>query len=301
MTQVQFDSNNSYVFYCKDTAGDPTIDWNDSTQFYLRFGGGYGWYQGGYCRAAITENGGNSWYDVVVNGYYIFGNSQVSSFTTQVRSHREFKYNGFPYNGYTNANFSVSGINQGDVLVGGSSFQGSLRMKLPLPGNKNWLLTVQAGGAYCGGGTDNFHTNASNGYYSLDFDDKSSQVGQESNVPIYAAAGGTIDNYGYDANGYGYWVRVDHGNGFKSLYAHMTNQTLITSGDVSQGAHLGYVGTTGNSSGTHLHFQLTYNGDSLSTTTMLDLIRMEGKKITEYLIGSNCSAASGYYPSTNTQ
>lgn len=133
ITQVQVDSNKSYVFYCKNTAGEPTIDWNDSTQFYLRFGGEYGWYQGGYCRAFITTTGGSSWYDVVVDGYYILSNTEIFSLT-QIRSHREFKYNGYPYNGYTNANFGVSGINTGDILIPGSSFSGGpILMYLSFP------------------------------------------------------------------------------------------------------------------------------------------------------------------------
>ncbi len=173
-----------------------------------------------------------------------------------------------------------------------------LAMKLPLPGGKNWLLTVQAGGTvFCGGGTDTYHTGS--GYYSLDFDDYSQQNGSESNVPIYAAASGTVDtgDYGYDASGYGHWVRVNHGNGYKTLYGHMTAQSLITSGAVNQGDQLGTVGSTGGSStGTHLHFQVSYNGSSASTVAELGLVLMEGLTLNEYAVGCNA-----YYASTNTQ
>lgn len=119
--QAQIDSNNSYVFYCKNTAGDPSVDFNSSTTFLLRFGGGYAWSQAGYCQLVYTENGGTSWGNVTANGYWYFGNSEISSFA-QFRSHREVKYNGYPYSGYTNANFGVSGINTGDVLISGSLF-----------------------------------------------------------------------------------------------------------------------------------------------------------------------------------
>lgn len=172
-----------------------------------------------------------------------------------------------------------------------------LSMKLPLPSGKNWLLTVQAGGTvFCGGGTDTYHTGS--GYYSLDFDDYSQQNGSESNVPIYAAASGTVDtsDYGYDASGYGHWVRVNHGNGYKTLYGHMTAQSLITSGAVNQGDQLGTIGNTGNSTGTHLHFQVSYNGSSASTVPELGLVLMEGLALNEYAVGCNA-----YYASTNTQ
>ncbi len=121
ITQAQADSNNSYVFYCKETASEPTIDFNSSTTFFLRFGGGYGWYESNYCILFYTSNNGSSWGSVPINGYYYMGHPDHTSFT-QFRSHRNIKYNRAPSNGYTNANFGVSNISQGDTLIAGSSF-----------------------------------------------------------------------------------------------------------------------------------------------------------------------------------
>jgi hypothetical protein len=169
-------------------------------------------------------------------------------------------------------------------------------IKLPLAGGKNWLLTTQNGGnIFCSGGMDSYHTGS--GYYSLDFDDYNSADGHITDSPIYAVASGTVDtgDYGYDASSYGHWVRINHGNGYKTLYAHMAAQSLITSGTVNQGDHLGTVGSTGNSSGTHLHFQVYYNGSSANTVTQLGLVQMEGLHLYEYVVGCNT-----YYPSTNT-
>ena len=95
---------------------------------------------------------------------------------------------------------------------------------------------------------------------------------------------------------YGHWVRVNHGNGYKTLYGHMTAQSLITSGAVNQGDQLGTIGNTGNSTGTHLHFQVSYNGSSASTVPELGLVLMEGLALNEYAVGCNA-----YYASTNTQ
>lgn len=189
--------------------------------------------------------------------------------------------------GYTTSNLKSSSLQVWPV-------RNTFTMKLPLPGGKNWLLTVQAGGTvFCGGGTDSYHTGS--GYYSLDFDDYTSQNGQETSVPIYAVASGTIDSYGYDASGFGNWVQIDHGNNYKTLYGHMTATTLITSGAVSRGDQLGTMGITGNSTGTHLHFQLYYNGSSASNVTEIPLVLMEGLTLDEYLVGCNT-----YYLSTNT-
>ncbi len=119
--QAQSDSDNSYVFYCQDTAGAPTVDFNSSTQVYLRFGGGYAWSQEGYCRFAYTSNGGSSWGEMGISGYFVIYYPEHTSFS-QFRSNRNVTYNGFPYSGYTNENFGVSGVNQGDVLIQETSF-----------------------------------------------------------------------------------------------------------------------------------------------------------------------------------
>lgn len=141
IAQAQPNANTSYVFYCRDTEGEPTVDFNqqlgDATQFYLRFGGSYAWSSPGYCLLMHTDTAGTSWnLNIVVDGYFIFGTPEVNSFR-QFRSHREFKYNGFPYDEYSNSNFGVSGIRTGDILIPGSSFAGGpnpppIRLTFPL-------------------------------------------------------------------------------------------------------------------------------------------------------------------------
>lgn len=61
-------------------------------------------------------------------------------------------------------------------------------------------------------------------------------------------------------NGYGYMVEVNHGNGFKTKYAHM-NKIYVKKGDeVKFNTALGEVGSTGRSTGPHLHYEILYNG-----------------------------------------
>lgn len=77
--------------------------------------------------------------------------------------------------------------------------------------------------------------------------------------PIYAIASGTVTAAGY-SDAYGYNVTIAHGNGYGSMYAHMTHYTVSVGQSVSQGQIIGYVGATGWSTGPHLHFEIYQNG-----------------------------------------
>ncbi len=76
-------------------------------------------------------------------------------------------------------------------------------------------------------------------------------------TPIYAADGGTVILAGWDGS-FGYCVKVDHGNGIISIYAHASSiaDTVYVGKKVYQGEVIAYVGSTGNSTGNHLHFAL---------------------------------------------
>jgi murein DD-endopeptidase MepM/ murein hydrolase activator NlpD len=76
--------------------------------------------------------------------------------------------------------------------------------------------------------------------------------------PIYSVDAGVIVYSGWSNFGYGYLVAIDHGNGWQSLYAHMDAIYVSCGQSVFQGTGIGTVGNTGNSSGSHLHFELLY-------------------------------------------
>jgi len=79
--------------------------------------------------------------------------------------------------------------------------------------------------------------------------------------PVYASDSGFIVYAGWSNVGYGNLIVVDHGNGWQTWYAHLS-QILVTCGqDVYQGTTIGAVGSTGNASGPHLHFETRYMGD----------------------------------------
>lgn len=83
-------------------------------------------------------------------------------------------------------------------------------------------------------------------------------------TPIYASASGVVSKAGYERNGagsgYGYSIIINHGNGYSTVYAHCLSLTVSAGQAVSQGQLIGYVGSTGRSSGNHCHFEIRYNG-----------------------------------------
>lgn len=78
-------------------------------------------------------------------------------------------------------------------------------------------------------------------------------------TPIYAAKGGQVSIAAYSASA-GNYVQINHGDGYRSVYMHMTGYTVKPGQYVAQGQLIGYVGNTGASKGNHLHFGISLNG-----------------------------------------
>jgi hypothetical protein len=81
-------------------------------------------------------------------------------------------------------------------------------------------------------------------------------IGGGMGVPIYAADNGVAVYSGWNDHGYGYMVVLDHGNGWQTLYAHLSAIYVGCGQSIYQGASLGAMGSTGNSTGPHLHFEM---------------------------------------------
>ena len=77
--------------------------------------------------------------------------------------------------------------------------------------------------------------------------------------PIAASAAGTVIFVG-PFGGYGNTVIIDHGGGYTTLYAHMSSFNVSNGAGVSAGDTVGFVGSTGVSTGPHLHFEIRVNG-----------------------------------------
>ena len=80
-------------------------------------------------------------------------------------------------------------------------------------------------------------------------------------TPLLAADGGIVEYAGWCDCGLGYYVKIDHGNGFETLYGHMAEQPWVSAGEaVTKGQVIGPVGSTGASTGPHVHFIVDLNG-----------------------------------------
>ena len=86
-------------------------------------------------------------------------------------------------------------------------------------------------------------------------------IGAKRGSEIYAANSGTVIVAGWSQKGYGNYVVIDHGGGKSTLYAHMDKIKTSKGAKVSKGDVIGLVGSTGYSTGPHLHFEILINGD----------------------------------------
>lgn len=112
-----------------------------------------------------------------------------------------------------------------------------------------------------GGGEGEFH--------------KGVDISAPKGTPIHAAANGTIEMAGM-GNGYGREVVIDHGNGVKTVYGHMSGFAVMGGAHVTRGQVIGYVGMTGRSTGYHCHYEVRIRGTAVNPhkylrSTMSDL------------------------------
>jgi len=110
------------------------------------------------------------------------------------------------------------------------------------------------------------HTISGNNYWSghLAID-----IGAGMGSPIYAADGGVVVYAGWMNGGYGNVIIIDHNNGYVSVYAHLSAIYVNCGNIATQGMQIGSAGSTGNSTGAHLHFEIRYMGGFVNPLTLL--------------------------------
>jgi murein DD-endopeptidase MepM/ murein hydrolase activator NlpD len=86
---------------------------------------------------------------------------------------------------------------------------------------------------------------------------------------VRAAAAGTVVAAGWDSGGYGIKVDIDHGNGYHTWYAHLSHADVAIGQHVYKGQSIAEVGSTGFSTGPHLHYQVMLNGSAVDPTPFL--------------------------------
>jgi hypothetical protein len=127
---------------------------------------------------------------------------------------------------------------EGSALTGAPTFQ------LPFPCGQVWA-----------GQTRSNHSPVN----SVDFN-RANDVDDK----VVAAAAGKITRVANEGNtSYGRWVEIDHGNGYRTRYAHLNSQSVAVGQSVSKGQKIGTLGSTGGSTGPHLHYELRHNGVAL--------------------------------------
>ncbi len=131
-----------------------------------------------------------------------------------------------------------STVPEGEAALTAAAFQ------LPFPCGQVWA-----------GQTRTNHSPVS----SVDFN-RSDDIGDT----VVASAAGTVTRVANEGNtSYGRWVEVGHGDGYTTRYAHLSTQSVSVGQRVARGQKLGTVGSTGGSSGPHLHFELRRNGSAI--------------------------------------
>lgn len=88
-------------------------------------------------------------------------------------------------------------------------------------------------------------------------------------TPIRAAAGGVVEFSGWNAYGYGNLTVIDHGDGYRTLYAHQSERLVESGTSVAQGDIIGFVGSTGDSTDPHLHLELVIDYETVDPCNYL--------------------------------
>ncbi|MCS6844902.1 MAG: M23 family metallopeptidase [Caldilineales bacterium] len=85
-------------------------------------------------------------------------------------------------------------------------------------------------------------------------------IGAHTGAPVWAADEGVVAEAGWSNYGYGYYVLIRHYDGFSTLYAHLSRIDVSPGEAVGRGQQIGAIGSTGRSTGPHLHLEVRYNG-----------------------------------------
>ena len=83
-------------------------------------------------------------------------------------------------------------------------------------------------------------------------------------TPIYATADGVVDRAEWNSGGYGNLVEIDHGHGIQTRYGHLTRYIVNIGEHVKKGQLIAYMGSTGRSTGSHLHYEVRLDGKAVN-------------------------------------
>jgi Membrane proteins related to metalloendopeptidases len=90
-------------------------------------------------------------------------------------------------------------------------------------------------------------------------------------TPVYATGDGVIEAVAFDFFGYGNCIVIDHGFGYRTMYAHLSSVSVIEGMKVKRGDMIGESGKSGRASGAHLHYEVIYRGNKVNPENYFDL------------------------------
>lgn len=159
-----------------------------------------------------------------------------------------------PLNGMTDGSGLMAGAKI--IVPNGVKSSGS---DAPAPSRRIAAPAASASGDGSATGSFIWPTNGyiSQGFWSYH---RGIDIANSIGTQIAASDGGYVQYAGWSSVGYGYMVQLNHGNGFSTLYAHLSYYYVDIGQYVSKGQVLGLMGSTGNSTGPHLHFEIRYGG-----------------------------------------
>lgn len=161
---------------------------------------------------------------------------------------------------------SIQGYDTSHLLAdeftgGGSSYTGGIILDSPnIPGSDEWAFPTSIDAVITSG--FGYRVDPINKTRKLHKGIDLARSNKKIDYPIYAVSDGIVEWAGFNNNGYGYFVIIDHGDGIKTRYAHLqANSLQVKENDtVKKGKALGMMGTTGRSTGVHLHFEVFIDG-----------------------------------------
>jgi murein DD-endopeptidase MepM/ murein hydrolase activator NlpD len=162
----------------------------------------------------------------------------------------------FPFNDFTD--LDTFALAAGQILY---VPEGEIVEERPTAPTQRFVAQIQAGTR----GSGNFIWPTSGSvtqnptWYHMALD-----IANPSSPPVLASDAGTVTYAGCLRWGYGCHVIVDHGNGYQTLYGHLWSYSVSSSEGVSQGQQIGVMGSTGMSTGTHLHFEIRSGGSLIN-------------------------------------
>jgi murein DD-endopeptidase MepM/ murein hydrolase activator NlpD len=139
------------------------------------------------------------------------------------------------------------------------NFQDSLQLRLYDPRfGMNWKMPLNESKV-----TSNFGARWGRMHYGIDLD-------LETGDPVYAGFDGIVRVRSYDRYGWGYYILVRHKNGLETLYGHLSKQVAEVGDEVRAGDLIGKGGSSGKSTGSHLHYELRYKGLAFDPENVYD-------------------------------